>query len=68
MKKLKKLNYVESTNIPNGDELAAWAEKHIIENELQPDDVESCDMLIKACRGLRWESIPQTGGLDIVWV
>ena len=64
---IMKLNYVESTDINNGAELAEWAEEYIFINDLGPDDVDSDKLLIMACEALGWVSVPQTGGLNIVW-
>ena len=41
-----------------------WA---VLDQDLNPDDINEGALITEACKALNWSSVPQVGGLEIEW-
>lgn len=62
-----KIFNVTTTNISDGQELAAWIYNKLKDQDLNPDNINEGALIIEACEALNWSSVPQVGGLEIYW-
>lgn len=64
---MAKIFNITAININNGQEIADWIYKKLHDQDINPDDLNTGELITEACKALGWASVPQVGGIEIEW-